>query len=268
MKVNIVRGFVAPLRDLWRIERSRLRIGTEIMDLTANDRKIAQDALTWAKRKGTKKAIARRLTDQSLYLPEEDPVTVFMAGSPGAGKTESSKELIDQFPDNPILRIDADELRVEFDQYDGRNSHLFQSAVSVLVEYIHDMALKQSQSFIMDGTLHNEDKAKDNISRSLKRGRVVQVLYVYQDPLRAWEFVQARERLEGRRILPVNFIEQFLAARATVNALKAHFGADIKVDLLIKDYLNRTRVYEANIDRIDYYVDHEYSRESLTRLIT
>lgn len=237
------------------------------MELTPEEQKIAQDALTWAKKKGTKKAIARRLTDKSLYLPEKAPVSVFMAGSPGAGKTESSKELIEQFPENPILRIDADELRVEFDQYNGRNSHLFQSAVSVLVEYIHDMALKQSQSFIMDGTLHNEDKARDNICRSLNKERMVQILYVYQDPLRAWAFVQARERLEGRRIRPVNFIEQFLAARATVNALKAHFGADIKVDLLIKDYSNKTRVYEANIDRIDYYVDQEYSRESLTRLI-
>ncbi|MCH8499500.1 MAG: zeta toxin family protein [Marinobacter sp.] len=238
------------------------------MGLTPEEQKIARDALIWAKKKGNKKAIARRLTDTSLYLPEKHPVSVFMAGSPGAGKTESSKELIDQFPENPILRIDADELRVEFEQYTGSNSHLFQSAVSVLVEYLHDMALKQSQSFIMDGTLHNEGKARDNIARSLKRGRLVQILYVYQDPLRAWEFVQARERLEGRRILPVNFIEQFLAARATVNALKAHFGADIKIDLLIKDYSNKTRVYEANIERIDYYVDQEYSRESLIRLIT
>ena len=238
------------------------------MELTPEEKQIARDALTWAKKKGTKKAIARRLTDTSRYLPEQDPVSVFMAGSPGAGKTESSKELIEQFPGTPILRIDADELRDEFEQYNGSNSHLFQSAVSVLVEYIHDMALKQSQSFIMDGTLHSEDKARDNIARSLKRGRLVQILCVYQSPLRAWEFVQARERLEGRRILPINFIEQFLAARATVNALKARFGADIKVDLLIKDYANKTRVYEANIERIDYYVDEEYSRESLIKLIT
>jgi len=81
-------------------------------------------------------------------------------------------------------------------------------------------------------------------------------------------YVQARERLEGWRILPVNFIGQFIASRAAVNALKAHFGADINVDLLVKNYSNKTRVYEANIDCIDYYVDQEYSRESLTRLIT
>lgn len=147
-----------------------------MMELTPEENKIAQDALTCAKKKGTKKAIAHRLTDTSLYLPENDPVSVFMAGSPGAGKTESSKELIEQFPGNPILCIDADELRDEFDLYNGSNSHLFQSAVSILVEYIHDRALKQSQSFILDGTLHNEEKARDNIARSLKRGRLIQVL--------------------------------------------------------------------------------------------
>lgn len=209
----------------------------------------------------------RRLTDPNQYPPEEDPVSVFMAGSHGAGKTEASLELIAQFPETPILRIDADELRSEFEGYDGSNSHLFQSAVSVYVECIHDFALKQRQSFILDGTLHSLTKASQNIERSLQKGRIVQILYVYQNPIRAWEFVQARELLEGRRILPEAFINQFFAAKDTVNALKAHFGADIKIDLLVKDYNNRTKVYKDNIDRIDYHIDHQYSPESLARLI-
>ena len=55
------------------------------------------------------------------------------------------------------IRIDADDYREEFrDQgYTGDNSWLFQPAVSVLVEKIHDFAIDQKQSFILDGTLTN-----------------------------------------------------------------------------------------------------------------
>lgn len=113
------------------------------MDLIPKEEAIAEAALSWANKKRNKNAIARRLTDTKLYLPEENTVSVFMAGSPDAGKTESSKELIDQFP-GTTLRIDADELRTKFGNYDGHKSHLFQRAVSVLVERIHDLALKQS----------------------------------------------------------------------------------------------------------------------------
>lgn len=71
--------------------------------------------------------------------------------------------------EDEILRIDPDELRCEFADYTGGNAWLFQSAVSVLVEKIHDLALKQKQSFLLDGTLSNYRKAEQNISRSLKK---------------------------------------------------------------------------------------------------
>ncbi|MGU9958140.1 MAG: zeta toxin family protein [Arenicellales bacterium WSBS_2016_MAG_OTU3] len=53
-----------------------------------------------------------------------------------------------------------------------------------------------------------------------KKGRTVQILYVYQEPILAWNFVQSREAVEGRRILPEHFIKQYFAARDVVNKLK------------------------------------------------
>ncbi len=53
-----------------------------------------------------------------------------------------------------------------------------------------------------------------------KRGRTVQILYVYQEPILAWNFVQRREAVEGRGILPEHFIKQYFAARDVVNTLK------------------------------------------------
>ena len=235
------------------------------MKLTVSQLKIQEHATEFARR--NKKAIARRFTDRLIYPPEEQPVSVFMAGSPGAGKTEASKALLEKFGES-ILRIDPDELRNEFEGYSGDNSWLFQAAVSILVDKIHDLALDQKQSFLLDGTLTNLPKAEQNISRSLKKRRFVQILYVYQEPVTAWEFVQAREKIEGRKILVEHFIEQYFEARNSVNSLKRKFGADVKIDLLLQNRDNSRKMYKANIDQIDNHVPEKYTAVALETLLT
>lgn len=237
------------------------------MKLTRGELIIQQEAIKFARK--NKKDIAKRITDVSRYTPEKGPVSVFMAGSPDAGKTETSIELLEHFKEGgaEILRIDADDLREEFPGYSGDNSWLFQGAVSILVDKIHDLALKQKQSFILDGTLSNYDKAKENISRSLKKKRVVQILYIYQEPKFAWDFVQKREVIEGRNILPEHFIEQYFAARKVVNRLKRDFGPDISVDLLLKNTDNSHRLFKAGVDQIDNHIPERYSPEDLEKLI-
>ncbi len=219
--------------------------------------------------KDNKKRIAAERTAIAIYLPETNPVSVFMAGSPGAGKTESSKNLLNKFSDNGnnIIRIDADELREYFEDYTGNNSSLFHTAVTFIVEKMHDNAVDNKQSFIFDGTLSKFDKAKSNIERSLKRGRFVQIYYVYQDPLQAWEFVKKREEIEGRNIPKDQFVEQYFASHNTVNALKLEFGQKIKIDLLVKNIDGSDKSYHANIDNIDNHVVEKYTRETLNRLI-
>ncbi|MGA7540631.1 MAG: zeta toxin family protein, partial [Steroidobacteraceae bacterium] len=201
-----------------------------------NERRIYEEAIAFAR--ANKKARCAQLTDPAVYPPEDHPVSVFMAGSPGAGKTEAARELIVQFerlPNAPkVLRIDPDDLRAEFDGYTGTNSWLFQGAASIWVDRMVDLVLAQGQSFILDGTLSDYGRAKLNIERSLKRRRAVAILYVYQSPLLAWEFVQAREAREGRRVHPKQFVDQYLGARDVVNRLKQELGAKITVDLLLK----------------------------------
>ena len=237
------------------------------MPLTDEQEKIRLAAIEFAK--ANKKAIAKQLTDAARFVAEENPVSVFMAGSPGAGKTEASIELIATLGSNgaEVLRIDPDELRSELPGYTGDNSWLFQGAVSILVEKIHDLALDQKQSFLLDGTLSKFDIAKRNIERSLKRGRIVQILYVYQEPMLAWDFVRAREQVEGRQIKPEDFIEQYFAARDVVNQLKKEFGTAIRVDLLLKNNDNSHRAYEAGLERIDNHTPEKYTRDDLKRLL-
>lgn len=239
----------------------RLKKQGELRVLSVEELKIESDAIKYAKR--NRNDIAIKHTDKSIFLPEAEPVSVFMAGSPGAGKTEASIELINNGSGQSILRIDPDELRHEFEEYEGHNSYLFQRGVSILLERIHDKALRQRQSFILDGTLSNYGVAVKNIERSIKRNRFVQILYVYQEPMQAWKFVQARENFEGRKILLRHFINQYFEARNVVNQLKIKFDNAINIDLLLKNTDGTNRIYKDNIERIDNHIQEKYTPETL-----
>ncbi len=127
-----------------------------------DDQQVIEKAIREAK--AMKKVVAKRLVD---HLPqEEEAVSVFMAGSPGAGKTETARAMIRAFKSEnglALVHIENDELRKEFEDYQGFNSPLFQRSATLLVEAIHDRALKRGVSFILDSTLSSFDKAKDNI---------------------------------------------------------------------------------------------------------
>lgn len=92
--------------------------------LTSDEERVADEAKAFARK--NKRRIAKELTEPAVHPVEKDPVAVFMAGSPGAGKTEASRELIAKFEvqGHKVLCIDPDELRCYFDAYDGTNSYL------------------------------------------------------------------------------------------------------------------------------------------------
>ena len=234
-----------------------------------SDEEVEREAIAFAK--ANKKAIARELTDKAVYPKEADPVAVFMAGSPGAGKTEASKALVEELTagtEKKILRIDPDDLRCRFSACTGNNSYLFQGAVSILVDKVLDYAHDNRQSFLLDGTLAVYDLAYRNIKRCVDKKRKVQIYYVYLDPLQAWTFVQARELEEGRCIPVEHFVNQYFAARDVVNTLKSEFGNHLMVDLLIKPNDAGQKVFKAGIDKIDYHIPTEkYDRATLEKML-
>ncbi len=232
--------------------------------MTEDEKRISDEALAWAR--ANKKNFARALTDPKKYPGESNPVSVFMAGSPGAGKTEVSKALATGLGDG-FLRIDPDEFRAELPGYNGTNSWLFQPAVSVLLGKVLDLVFDQKQSFLLDGTLSNLKTATENVERSLSKNRDVLVMYVYQEPLQAWTFVQAREAAEGRRIPPDRFVDQFFGAREVVNQLKVKFKQSIHVDVIFKDIDGKNRRFEANISDLNLAAPISYSREDVERIV-
>ncbi|MGR3913012.1 MAG: zeta toxin family protein [Gammaproteobacteria bacterium] len=202
------------------------------------------------------------------FSAESNPISIFMAGSPGAGKTETSKMLLRNVGNT--ARIDADELRAHFARcgYDGTNSHLFQKAASKLVHKIHDLALKKKIGFLLDGTFSDECMARRNIERSLKRARNVFIIFAYQPPQIAWDFVLRREEVEGRRIRAHDFAQKFCASQAVANKMKAEFGKQIALTLIIKSIDSAgARFYQKSIERIDDHIPERYGEREILALI-
>ena len=83
----------------------------------------------------------------------------------------------------------------------------------------------------------------------------------------AWQFVKAREEIEGRRIPSEHFIEQYFAARKVVNQLKRDLEKEIRVDLLLKNLDGSDNFYKANVDQIDNHIPEKYTEDDLVRMI-
>ena len=233
---------------------------------------VKKKAIDFARK--NRKRIAQEPTDLKKYQSDPTPISVFMSGSPGAGKTEYSRNLImllEQFTEHYVIRIDSDEIRSYFPDYTGKNSRLFQGATALVVEKIHDYALEQKQTFILDGTFSRYDKAAKNIQRSLKKGRSVIIFYVYQEPKIAWEFTQAREAAEGRNIPKEAFIEQFLGAKETVERICREFASQVAIFLVRKNFQSNKVEYVERIEQggraVDDFIKEAYSKEALEKLL-
>lgn len=205
-------------------------------------------------------------------------VSVFMAGAPGAGKTEFSKTLVnDKFGSNAalIVRIDPDEIRTFIPMYQPGKAELLNHAVTKAVEILIDHCFdkKFDKSFLLDGTLSNYEVGRKNIDRALRRNRKVFINFVYKDPVIAWGFTQAREALEGRNIPKENFIDQYFGSIDTMNKLKEMYGDKIQIDLVQlsvpnpQNHVLTDYRFDFNITSVDGYIKVKYSKEQLRQLL-
>lgn len=214
-----------------------------------------------------KKDLCVHFASKALFPPVENPSAYFMAGSPGAGKTEYSKSFIQQLqeksPTRKIVRIDADEVRDYIPSYDHTNAQVVQGAAALGVEYVLDCVLKQKQDFLLDATFADYQKSYNNITRCLHKGRKVGITYIYQDPLVAWEFTKKREKVEGRPVPKETFINAFFTAKENVDKIKKEFGNQVQLDLVIKNVDQDVEKTQFNIDQVANYLKIEYTPQTL-----
>lgn len=226
--------------------------------------KVSEQAIEFVKK--NKELLIETFANDSVCPSQREPVSVFMAGSPGAGKTEFCKNFV-RATGVQVVRIDADDVREIIPQYTGRNSNQVQGAAALGVEKLYDYVLAKDKSCIIDATfakLHISDK---NVARSLKRGRAVSIFYVYQDPLLAWKFTKAREMQEGRRVPKGVFVDAFFDAKKNVEAIKLKYGSDVKLFLIERNAeTNRYNFYD-DVENIDKYLKIPYTKSALRKLL-
>lgn len=225
---------------------------------------VSEEAFLWVKK--NEKAIIRTFITDAGCVPDQRPASIFMAGTPGAGKTEVARNLNKEFKVRAI-HIDADEIRKLCPGYAGENAALFQKAARKGVHILHDYALKYGYNLILDATFAYGN-AKENIRLSIEKGRKPAIYFVYQEPRVAWEFTKAREATEKRNVPKVAFIGSYFMARQNVHEVKALFGEKVELNLIIKDIEKNLESLHLNIPEIDPFLPWVYSREELERELT
>lgn len=231
--------------------------------MNEEERRLSEEAFEWVKK--NERMLVEKFASLEEYEVDLAPVSLFMAGSPGAGKTEVSKRLLQRFDKKPV-RIDADEIRVMCPGYRGGNSHVFQRAASRGVNMLYSHALYESLNLILDGTFAYRD-VETNIRRSLDKQRKVEVYFVYQDPLVAWWFTKEREKSEGRRVPKAAFIDTFLRSRENVRAIKQMFGDRVELNLVVKDVEKGYEYPEPDVVDIDQHLPMIYTRSNLESIL-
>lgn len=269
------------------------------MELTEEEAKLRDEACGYISERKDELLHTFILSKNPLQLGF---ITIFMAGSPGSGKTEFSQRYLPilmnldggapkrlkELGIDPsqlgtfIVRIDVDEIREFLPQYrrgkegDGKgNAHVIQSAANKGLDMLRDYCFENEISFLHDGTFGNLKTMRELIRRSLATKREVQIYYLYLDPLTAWDFTKAREFIEGRNILKDKFIDQYYSSRENVDAIKSEFKGKVKIHCVLKNVENQVEEVAFNVPSIDSYLRinytkgkiRSYSREELLRLL-
>lgn len=231
-----------------------------------DDDSLRKQALQWVR--DNKADLFSEVIAESNYLPETDeypPAASFMAGTPGAGKTEVSKRFLEKFTATPI-QIDADDFRRKIPGYNGSNSHIIQPAAALAVDKVLEKVFEKKYSFMLDGTFAIR-KAIENLKRASRRNYTLQIFFVYQDPLQAWGFTKIREKTEGRYVPKEAFINSYFAARENVLKAKQLFGDKLTLFMIVKDYMSGTETIYDDVSDIDQYLPKIYNKDQLEEII-
>jgi len=154
---------------------------------------------------------------------------IFLAGAPGAGKTEFLESILQELQENFVV-IDIDKYRSLFKWYNWENASKYQSLSVKVADKIISYCFKNNLNFIFDGTFRNYNKVQENFWQCKKHDRKAIVALIFQDPRVSfyWTFLR---KLKKRRNVPIDvFINGFYGSIENVFRAKQDFS---KIEILI-----------------------------------
>ena len=211
-----------------------------------------------------KNEFAKNLITQSGAVPDGNPMAIFMAGLPGAGKTEFSKNLIDVL-NSKAIRLDMDEIASRIEGYTPEKADLYRAGASELLNRVFDIVLRKRLDFIMDGTFSSRS-AINNVHRALRHGYGVKIIYVHQNPKLAWNFTREREKVEHRAIDEKGFIDAYFNTIKNIkDIIDKSNDKKITLDIIVKDRYNKNTEWksETSFGEIDKIIDNKYTKDTL-----
>ena len=217
-----------------------------------------------------KREFINSLITKSGATPDGNPSAIFMAGLPGAGKTEFSKNLISNLRLN-VVRLDMDEIAANIEGYKPEIADRYREGASSLLNGAFDIVIKRGLDFIMDGTFSSK-YAQRNVCRAINHGYSVKIIYIYQDPKLAWHFTLEREKVEHRLIDLDGFVESYFnTIRNIYDVLNTTLTAKIALDIILKDGYNKSREIKSNVSAnvsandIDKIINNCYDNKTRLR---
>ena len=219
----------------------------------------------WVKK--NKLTFAKDLIKKSGAKSGGNLSAVFMAGLPGAGKTEFARNLITA-SELKVVYLDMDEIATEIKGYRPEKADSFRGGASELLNKAFDLTLNYGLDFIMDGTFGSQYAIK-NIDRSFRHRYSVRIIYIHQDPRTAWQFTMEREKVEHRAIDIDGFVEVYFNILNNLKLIMHKHYDKIMLDAVVKDTYNKIGNWHRNIDLdlFDKITENNYNKETLRSYI-
>lgn len=219
------------------------------------------DLTKWARK--NKKQLIKEVTGSITPPTDARPIAVFLAGIPGAGKTEFINRLFAH--NEPIVKIDLDEIVKLFPGYKPKKYYEFRTAANIIVDECVIYCRKHKLNFALDGTF-GYGKAVENIKHALKRHDVI-ILYVWKDPLQAWQLTKDRELITNRAIDKSGFIQSYENVPKNLKIIRKKFQESVPIIAFRKNKTNDNFQMTQSDRIIDDLLNNRYNKDELEQLI-
>lgn len=191
---------------------------------------------------------------------------IFLAGAPGAGKTE----WIESFPDiEHYVILDTDLYRSLFEGYMGSNASKFHQLASHVMDRMYSFCIKQRYNMIVDGTFSNQQKAQENIAQCEKKNIPFSIVLVIQDPVISYLYTKKREQEKLRNVPREAFIEKFYRS---IEVIREMYSLYPKALIFITKKLKKVNpkfsdIQVKDIEQIDKLTNYTYNAKELEVMI-
>lgn len=210
---------------------------------------------------------------------------IFLAGAPGAGKTEFIESISALKEWQRFVVLDTDIYRSLFEGYSGSNAHEFQQYASRVMDKLFSFCMNNGLRVIMDGTFAAKgSKIDENIAQCVRHKRLFSIVLIYQDATISYLYTKIREMKQIRHVPREEFIKKYFASIDNVFRIAQDCPlANIQI-VIKKQDIDEPKIYDTikgknefysmletelgEIGKIDRNGSIEYSEEELEEKLT